>query len=467
MLEKIKSIFFTRNLLFLLDTKRKFELFRYNKNWQNFINVNLKHYKIVSRKYILYEDKEKKKGKEYLYLSAKIIFDGEYFQGKREGKGKEYDNKGGLIFEGEYSKGKRHGIGKEYNKNGILIFEGEYSKGKKWNGILKFQNKDFEIKNGKGIIKEFNDDNLIYEGEYLNGEKNGKCKLYINYNKLIFEGEYLNGKIWNGKFHINNNLYEIKNGNISIKEYNNEGSLIFSIEYLRGEKSGKWKLCDANGNIIFETNYLNDKKNGKSLEYNLGQKNFIGEYINDIRSRGREYKEGKLKYEGEYFYGIYWNGKEYDENDNIESEVNDGKLTKRFNLNDHQCILSVEPINDRINCKMQYLYNGNWSLLFEIEIIYEKYIKGKGYGINGRLLFEVESLNAGKNIKLKLYNTQNGVLIFDGEILDGKKNGRCKEYNKLTGKLIYEGLYIDGKRLEIYTAFELYIMLLILFKILF
>ena len=72
----------------------------------------------------------------------------------------------------------------------------------------------------------------------------------------------------------------------------------------------------------------------------------------------------------------------------------------------------------------------------------------------------MESLNAGKNIKLKLYNTQNGVLIFDGEILDGKKNGRCKEYNKLTGKLIYEGLYIDGKRLEIYTAFELYIMLL-------
>ena len=61
MLEKIKSIFFTRNLLFLLDTKRKFELFRYNKNWQNFINVNLKHYMIVSRKYILYEDKEKKR----------------------------------------------------------------------------------------------------------------------------------------------------------------------------------------------------------------------------------------------------------------------------------------------------------------------------------------------------------------------------------------------------------------------
>ena len=43
--------------------------------------------------------------------------------------------------------------------------------------------------------KKYNDDgNLIFEGEYLNGERNGKGKEYNYDGGLIFEGEYLNGK---------------------------------------------------------------------------------------------------------------------------------------------------------------------------------------------------------------------------------------------------------------------------------
>ena len=38
-----------------------------------------------------------------------------------------------LIFEGEYSNGIRVGKGKEYYKNDI-IFEGEFFKDKRWNG---------------------------------------------------------------------------------------------------------------------------------------------------------------------------------------------------------------------------------------------------------------------------------------------------------------------------------------------
>ena len=40
--------------------------------------------------------------------------------------------------------------------------------------------------------------NLVFEGEYLNGERNGKGKEYDYFRKLKFEGEYLNGKRWNG-----------------------------------------------------------------------------------------------------------------------------------------------------------------------------------------------------------------------------------------------------------------------------
>ena len=75
----------------------------------------------------------------------------------------------------------------------------------KWSGIKYDEyNKDkkvlYELKNGKGAIKEFCDNNniIVYEGEYLNGEKNGKGKEYDFFTNLEFEGEYLNDQK-NGK----------------------------------------------------------------------------------------------------------------------------------------------------------------------------------------------------------------------------------------------------------------------------
>ena len=42
----------------------------------------------------------------------------------------EHDN-GELKFEGEYKNGKKHGKAKEYNEEGKLEFEGEYLNGEK------------------------------------------------------------------------------------------------------------------------------------------------------------------------------------------------------------------------------------------------------------------------------------------------------------------------------------------------
>ena len=40
---------------------------------------------------------------------------------------------------------------------------------------------EYELKNGNGYIKKFNKDNqLIFEGEILKGEINGKVKWYRN-----------------------------------------------------------------------------------------------------------------------------------------------------------------------------------------------------------------------------------------------------------------------------------------------
>ena len=113
--------------------------------------------------------------------------------GKRHGKGKEYDNYGNLIYEGEYLNGKRNGKGKEYDSIRHLIFEGEYLKGKKWNGKGYDENNNiiYELHNGNGKVKEYyNNGQLEFEGEYLNGIRNGKGKEYYK-GQLEFEGKYL------------------------------------------------------------------------------------------------------------------------------------------------------------------------------------------------------------------------------------------------------------------------------------
>ena len=171
---------------------------------------------------------EKEMEKEKEYEEGKIIFEGEYLNGIRW-NGKIYDEKSEnvyklkkgkgymkkyygdtLIYEGEYKNGEKNGTGIEY---GALIFKGEYLNGMRWNGKgydIK-GNIIYELKNGKGKVKEYNEyGRLIFEGEYFNGKRNGKGKEYYDYDERLIKPTYF------GKG----------------KKYTNYGDLIFEGEYL-------------------------------------------------------------------------------------------------------------------------------------------------------------------------------------------------------------------------------------------
>ena len=104
------------------------------------------------------------------------------FKWKKNGKCKGYNNNGKIVFEGEYLNGKKNGKCKEYNNDGIVIFEGNYFNGKKWNGkgYDKKKNIIYEVNNGKGYIKEFdNYDKLLFEGEFYKEKEMEKEKKII------------------------------------------------------------------------------------------------------------------------------------------------------------------------------------------------------------------------------------------------------------------------------------------------
>ena len=74
-----------------------------------------------------------------------------------------------MIFKGDYHNGRKNGKGEEYYANGKILFRGEYLNGKRWNGkgYNQTEKKEYEIKNGIGKFIEYYDNNNIkLEGEY-------------------------------------------------------------------------------------------------------------------------------------------------------------------------------------------------------------------------------------------------------------------------------------------------------------
>ena len=234
----IKSVYILKQILSLLDVKKKLKLISYNKNLQNKLKIDQMYFEKISGKKIIGE----KDGKGKEYRDNKLVFQGFYLNRKRNGLGKEYYPNGNIKFVGEFSnnnkikgieydyeenillKFEKDGKGKEYYFNGKTKFEGEFKNGNKWNGIGFNINgkKEFELKNGEGKIKEYN-----YKG-----------------NEIEFEGEYVKGKRWNGKG----------------KEYSYYSQLSFEGEYIKGKRSGIIKEYYYNGKLKFEGKILNEEK---------------------------------------------------------------------------------------------------------------------------------------------------------------------------------------------------------------
>ena len=236
----------------IIENLSKINIKKYNSKWKNLIGnmlkINFEERPDINQifNFLINELEENKEIKEEDFDEFST-YEGEYLYGKKNGRGKIYYkkcDKRKIQFEGEFLNGNMW-KGKIYNPNGDLTFEGEYL-GE--DGLNFFRN----IWNGKGDLELKNNwENIIFNGEIINGKINGKVKEYYDIGKLKFECEYLNGEKY-GK----------------VKEYNEEGFLQFEGEYLNGKKNGKVKEYYYNkykeyiGQFVwqFEGEYLNGEK---------------------------------------------------------------------------------------------------------------------------------------------------------------------------------------------------------------
>lgn len=257
-----------------------------------------------------------------------------------------------MEFVGDFIKGilKK---GKEYDQ---LVFEGEYSYDKKLENIEQFNSEDYsdnELKikrwKGKGKERKFQEyllkllleeitkeeyDDIIYEGDYLEGKKTGHGKIYNEKNGfMLYEGELLNckrhgkGKLYDKKGILEiegdfiNDKADYKNG--FIKEYDKNGKLFSETQY-SDEIPLRAKHYNEEGNVIL------DYKDKEIKEYyDNGNLRKEGDYYAGYNGMTKEYYEnGKILFEGEEKDNERWNGKIYGENGEIIDEIKDGKSLK-------------------------------------------------------------------------------------------------------------------------------------------
>ena len=272
---------------------------------------------------------------------------------------------------------------------------------------------------------------LCFEGQILEGLKNGKGKEYFvdDNNKIKFEGEYINGQKWNGiGYDINGKKqYELKDGSGYIFEYNNNNSLIFEGEVIKGIKTGIAKEYSY-GKLLFEGFYLNGKRNGKGKLYDVLYYDKIvliyeGEFFDDkMQGRGIQYSNGKIFQKGIFFKDCLIKGNIYTNKGILKEEI------------EYRYFSNNTPFEELL--WKGKIYNDRGIIEYEGTKLKQMLWTGIGYDPYGKKAFNIKN---GKGIIRKYYET--GELKINAEFLYGYVVGNGKEYYK-NGNIKYKGIFI-------------------------
>ncbi len=177
-------------------------------------------------------------------------FEGNFVRGIKNGFGKEESDE--FIYEGEYKNDKKNGKGKLFFKNLNDSYEGNFE--------------DNDI-NGNGIYKWENGE--IYKGNFLKGKMNGEGK-YTWPDGGCYKGNYINNiKEGNGIFKWSNGkIYEgpFKNGNPNGNGILIVKNIIYEINFEDGEIKGKLKEIDKKTALKkMKKKYKNKNNNTETL----------------------------------------------------------------------------------------------------------------------------------------------------------------------------------------------------------
>lgn len=306
------------------------------------------------------------------------------------------------LSEIEYNKGLPTGKFKYYDNNGVMI----------WDANLKEKGGLFE-----GTINFSVTLNNLFRGkESVNGEMKGTFA--INPNWIVGEHGSLDPRSFFEKTAVDA-TYNTKDIKGSYKNRNKEGEWIFEysdaiekVNYIKGEKNGKYEALYQNGTHI-EGNYSNGKKNGEWIiiaDYN---------YLKDQISASNIFRNFNL-YRDDYDSGTFPRASLF-------------KIRAKF-------------IDDKREGTWEYFDNENNTLVLK-ENYKNNILNGyyESYDSKGNILEEGNIINYENHSRTngvwKFYVDEN--ILVEGEFKNGNPINLWKEYYK-NGKIKFEVNYNDG-----------------------
>ena len=260
---------------------------------------------------------------ELISLERRILYVGEFREGKRCGHGSLYNKDGTLLYKGKWKNDRPHGQGVSYHSNGCPFVDGIWKGGNPSsdctvhdeNHILIYQGL-WEHYDKHGFRFDFKTGEILYDGMFRHGLPHGKGMLIlIQYCQWFAKNGALQGPIKrfvDGNFHSGElsgygvlrlgeaeddcTLYE---GNFEHGEHNGFGidcSYNYIGHFRNNLREGYGKLFDTESDITIE-NYHGTEKKDKTIVH------FEGLFRNNSPCNGKMYFEnGELMYEGAILY---------------------------------------------------------------------------------------------------------------------------------------------------------------------
>ena len=378
-----------------------------------------------------------------------------------------YDEDGVQYFKGNMVNGYRQGRGKEYDEKGKLVYEGFYDQGKKlikmaemsgyWkkyddsNKLISICRKDSNGKND-GLCYFYYNGVFSKISEWHGGVEttfNGYFKIYDEPQKKWIEGYYENGRFLNMvrlsemdgywlEYDENNQLKSIckkdRQGRYEgICYFYDHDVMIRISEWHEGKEKrtgGHCEVYDEPNHVWYEGGFENGVRNGKCIEYNdCADIIYKGYYINGnklVAMKG---------------WKNYWKEKDGDGNTVRICQINENGRYEG---------ISYIYINDEISRVSR------WEDGKEIEVIktfcgnmMTEYKNGKKR-YEGGFANSLE-LNYQREGQGEEYDNDGQALIYKGSYKNGKRSGQGKMYKNM--KLDYDGEWIIGLRKSQYYTY--------------
>lgn len=191
--------------------------------------------------------------------------------------------------------------------NDQLLYKGEFANGN-FNGegtLYRVEKGSFKGSNSKDTIK--------YQGQFKNGLYHGTGTLYFDFS--IPEGEASNfrGQQYEGKFHLGQYHGYGTEYNMS-GDIKNQGYFIYGKPYKyegptdeNGKMHGQGKLLDSEGQVMFEGEFVHGEIHGSGTMYLNEERTqkYVGNFVHDqMEGKGTVYIGDDLYYEGQFADGF-------------------------------------------------------------------------------------------------------------------------------------------------------------------